>query len=312
VLNASSGMVGTAQAFALAYDGRVMNAGTSQAFASLDQPSSEQGWTVWGQGFGRWSSVGATADLSGSKTTTGGFIMGADRAVSGNFLAGAAFGFARTSVAAINASGTSDNYAGAAYATWTPGQAKFDLRVAAGPSQISTSRQSILALGAIGGATNGFGTAVNLEAGYLIPVWRQAVLQPFVGLGWQGFRTGAYAESQQPIGLAYGAQFYDKLTTTLGMSASAQVQTLDGTTLMPEVRLGWGHDWRDTTLVTEAALLDMPFLVEAARPGRDAGLVGVKLSGWRSENIRLYGSYNGEFRSNAVSHQLAAGVRFSW
>lgn len=314
VLNGSAGMVGTAQAFAMTYDGRVMNATTSQAFASLDQPRAEQGWTVWGQGFGRWSTVNGSGngDLAGSRTTSSGFVMGADRIVSASLLAGAAFGFARTSSASEGTTGTSDTYAGAAYATWTPGAAKLDLRVAAGPSQISTSRQTILLPGAINGAVNGFGTAVNLEAGYLIPVWQQAVLQPFAGLGWQGFRRGAYTENQQPFGLAYDAQFYDKLTTTLGLSVSAQLRTLDGTTLMPELRIGWGHDLRDTTLVTQAALLDTPFTVEGARPGRDAGLVGFKLSGWRSENFRLYGSYNGEFRSNAFSHQLAAGVRFSW
>lgn len=312
VLNGSAGMVGTAQAFAMAYDGRVMNATTTNAFASLDQPKPEQGWTVWGQGFGRLSTVNASGDLAGSRTTSTGFVMGADRIVSASLLAGGAFGFARTTASSDAATGTSDTYAGAAYATWTPGAAKLDLRVAAGPSQISTTRQTILSPGAISGGVNGFGTAVNLEAGYLIPAWQQAVLQPFAGLGWQGFRRGAYAENQQPFGLAYGAQFYDKLTTTLGVSMSAQLRTLDRTTLMPEVRLGWGHDLRDTTLVTQAALLDTPFTVAAAQPGRDAGLVGLKLSGWRSENVRLYGSYNGEFRSNAVSHQVAAGARFSW
>ncbi|OYU90765.1 MAG: peptidase S8 [Bradyrhizobiaceae bacterium PARB1] len=312
VLNGSAGMVGIAQAFAMAYDGRIMNATTTNAFASLDQPKPEQGWTVWGQGFGRLSTVNASGDLAGSRTTSTGFVMGADRIVSASLLAGGAFGFARTTASSDAATGTSDTYAGAAYATWTPGAAKLDLRVAAGPSQISTTRQTILSPGAISGGVNGFGTAVNLEAGYLIPVWQQAVLQPFAGLGWQGFRRGAYAENQQPFGLAYGAQFYDKLTTTLGVSMSAQLRTLDGTTLMPEVRLGWGHDLRDTTLVTQAALLDTPFTVAAAQPGRDAGLVGLKLSGWRSENVRLYGSYNGEFRSNAVSHQVAAGARFSW
>jgi subtilase-type serine protease len=312
VLNGSAGMVGTAQAFAMAYEGRIMNAGTSNAFASLDQPKTEQGWTVWGQGFGRLSKVNANGDLAGARTTGTGFVMGADRIVSASLLAGGAFGFSRTSASSDGMTGTSDTYAGAAYATWTPGAAKLDLRVAAGPSQISTSRQTILVPGAIGGAVNGFGTAINLEAGYLIPVWQQVVLQPFTGLGWQGFRRGAYVENQQPFGLAYGAQFYDKLTTTLGLSVSAQLSTIDGTTVMPELRVGWGHDLRDTTLITQAALLDTPFTVEGARPGRDAGLVGFKLSGWRSENFRLYGSYNGEFRSNAISHQVAAGARFSW
>jgi subtilase-type serine protease len=78
------------------------------------------------------------------------------------------------------------------------------------------------------------------------------------------------------------------------------------------VKLGWGHDLRDSTLVSQAALLDQPFLVAAAEPGRNAALVGAKLSGWRSEAFRLFGAYNGEYRSNAISHQLSAGARFAW
>ena len=52
---------------------------------------------------------------------------------------------------------------------------------------------------------------------------------------------------------------------------------------MPELKVGWGHDLRDTTLVSQAALLDQAFLVSAAEPGRNAALVGAKISGWRSE-----------------------------
>lgn len=226
--------------------------------------------------------------------------------------AGAAFGFARTSATSTDIRGTSDIYAGALYASWTPGAAVVDLRVAAGPSQISTTRQIVLTSSALQGTTNGIGVGTSLEAGYRIPLATNAVLKPFAGISWQGFRRDGYGENQLPFGLIYAAQTYDKLTTTAGVALSAQLRTLDGNVIMPELKLGWGHDLRDTTLISQAALLDQTFTVGAAQPGRDAGLIGAKISGWRTENFRLFAAYNGEFRSNAESHQVSGGARVSW
>lgn len=314
-LGAAQGQAGSGQSFALSYAGRTAIADTGNAmnaFASLQPAERVQvGWSLWGQGFGRSSKVGDAGELSGSKTTSGGFTVGADRMVSANLIAGGAFGYARTSSTSTDIRGTSDSYAGALYASWTPGAAVIDIRAAAGPSQIQTSRDLSIAPGTLQGSTSGIGAGVALEAGYRIPV-AMLVFKPYAGLGWQGFRRDGYTESQQPFGLTFAAQTSQKLTSTLGMAVSARLQTLEGLTLVPELKLGWGHDLRDTTLISQAALLGESFDVAAASPGRDAALVGAKMSGWRTDNFRLFTAYNGEFRSNATSHQLSAGARYSW
>ena len=267
---------------------------------------------MWGQGFGRTSRVGDTADGSGSRATSAGFTMGADRWFSNSLLAGGAFGYARTTATSTDIRGTSDTYAGAAYASWTPGAAVIDARIAAGPSQMSTSRQILLSPTSLQGSPNGVGIGTAVEAGYRFALTPDLLFKPLVGLSWQGFRRDAYSESQVPIGLTYAARTYEKLTTTVGAAFTSRLRTTDGTTLMPELKLGWGYDLRDTTLISQAALLDQPFLVEAAKPGRDAALIGAKISGWRTESFRLFAAYNGEFRRNAESHQVSAGARFNW
>lgn len=312
-----AGQNGTTQNFALSYAGRnMMTTETSSAMNALASITPAQrvqdGWTMWGQGFGRSSRVGDSGDLSGSKATSAGFTLGVDRWFSNNLIAGGAFGYARTTATSTDIRGTSDTYAGAAYASWTPGAAVFDFRIAAGPSQMSTTRQIILATSALQGSTNGIGVGTSFEAGYRFSLTPDVILKPYAGINWQGFRRDGYSESNLPIGLVYSAQTYDKLMTTAGAAMSAKLRTTDGTTLVPEVKLGWGYDLRDTTLVSQAALLDESFLVTAASPGRHAALVGAKLSGWRTETFRLFGAYNGEYRSNAISHQLSAGARFNW
>lgn len=293
----------TSQSVSFAYAGRVMSAEASRAeaaFASLTPvtPSSD-GWGVWGQGFGRWSSVGDNGGLLGATSRSGGFTIGADRLLAPDLTGGVAFGFARTSSTATGTRSTADSYTGAVYATWTPGAAVIDLRAAAGPSRIQTSRDLILTPVPVTGNVSGFGGGVSIETGYRIPAGA-ITLKPFVGLAWQGFRRDGYVETQQPFGSAFPAQYFEKITTTLGVAASVQRRLENGITLMPEVKLGWGHDWRDSTLVTQAALLDQPFTVNGARPGRDAALVGMKFVGWAQDNFRLFAAYNGEYREQCL------------
>jgi len=314
VLGAAGSQSGSGQSVAFAYADRSVSVEARQAeaaFASLTPVSPQDGWGVWGQAFGRWSTVGDSGALAGSKSRSGGFALGADRLIASDLIAGAALGFARTTSDAAGSTATFDTYTGALYASWTPGRAVVDLRAAIGPSEMRTTRTIILTPGAITGKARGFGGGISGEAGYLIP-FAAATLKPFVGLSWQGLRRDGYSETQQPFGLTYPSQWYEKLTTTVGLALSTQQRLGGGATLMPEFKLAWGHDLRDTTLVSEAALLDNAFTVAGASPGRDAALVGFKLAGWTQENFRLFAAYNGEFRSNATSHQLTGGVRYTW
>ena len=85
-----------------------------------------------------------------------------------------------------------------------------------------------------------------------------------------------------------------------------------GWNFLPELRLAWGHVLRDSTLTTQAALLDTPFTVTNVDPGKDAALVGLQLTAWTRESFRLFTSYNGDYRARARSHQVSLGARATW
>jgi outer membrane autotransporter protein len=312
---AADAQSGIAQVIGFAYTNGMLSAEARQAaaaFASLNQAlPTEDDWAIWGQGFGRWSTVGDSGALAGSKSRSGGFSVGADRVFGPDLIGGIAFGFARTATDSAGSRVASDSYSGALYASWTPGRAIVDARIAAGPAYMHTTRDIMLTPRAIEGRADGIGASVALEAGYRIGLG-QYTLKPFAGVTWQGLRRNAYAETQQPFGLTFPTQSFEKLGTTLGAAVNTRHRTDMGVTLMPEVRLAWGHDLRDTALVSQAALLDSAFTITAANPGRDSALFGFKLSGWTRENFRLFGSYNGEFRRNAVSHQVTGGARYTW
>ena len=135
-------------------------------------------------------------------------------------------------------------------------------------------------------------------------------MKPFVGLDLLKLRRASYTETQE-VGLTYPSQTFTKVMSKVGAATYMQYEAY-GVTYLPEVRAAWGHDLRDTTLITQAALFDTPFVVNAATPGRDAALIDLSLTAWRTEQFRVFASTSGEFRHNASSWQLAGGFRYTW
>jgi outer membrane autotransporter protein len=163
--------------------------------------------------------------------------------------------------------------------------------------------------GEITGSARGIGTQFGGEVGYRISVGH-AEFKPFVGLDVMRFYRAGYTETQE-VGLTYPSQTFTKVISKVGAALSAQFQAY-GATYMPGARAAWGRDLHNTTLVTQAALFDTAFETPAANPGRDAALIDLSLTAWRSEKLRLFASLGAEIRQNAVSHQVAGGFRYSW
>ena len=92
-------------------------------------------WSVWAQGFGRWSTIGNDGGLPGSDSNGEGMAAGADRRIAPDLVAGTAFGYARTTTVGSGTAAASNSYAGALYATWTPSAFVVDARLAGRPCE---------------------------------------------------------------------------------------------------------------------------------------------------------------------------------
>ncbi len=268
-------------------------------------------WTTWGQAYGRASRVGDSNGLPGADSSSGGFAVGGDGAFAPNFVAGGALGYTHTSTDSANTSATGNTYAGALYATWTPGPLVFDGRLAAGPSTAGASRgimfpgESLTASSSM----NGWGGLAAADAGYRFDLMG-ATFQPFVGLTGLTFSRGAFTETSD-FGLSFPSQSFNRVTSEVGLWATKLLHS-DATTYMLQAKASWTNDFGNDGLTTQAALLDEPFTIAAANPGRSAAVITVNLAAWRNENVALFGQYQGEFRSNASSNQGSIGVRIFW
>ncbi len=268
--------------------------------------------TTWGQVYGGAARVGEFNSLPGANASTGGLAVGGDGAFAPNFVAGGAFGFAHTSADSVaNTTATGNTYAGALYATWTPGPLVFDGRLATGPSTAGTSRSIAFPGEAMtaSGSTNGWGGLAAADAGYRFDLMG-ASFKPFVGLTGLTFSRSAFTETTD-FGLSFPSQSFNRVTSEVGVWATKLIHD-DAATFLLQAKASWTNDFGNDGLTTQAALLGVPFTIAAANPGRSAAVVTVNLVAWRTEKLALFVQYQGEFRSNATSNQGSIGVRMTW
>jgi len=98
----------------------------------------------------------------------------------------------------------------------------------------------------------------------------------------------------------------------LGISTGLSIAGAGGLTWRPELRVAWGHDFKDPSVATSSAILGQSFTAQDARQGRDAALIGLQLAAHRSDWLQIYAGYNGELRDNGTSHQGRIGARLRW
>ena len=291
-----------------------------QALAGADGPftalapsggAQKSPWTTWGQVYGGASRVGDSGGLPGADTSSGGVAVGGDGAFASNFVAGAALGYTHASTGSANMTATGNTYAGALYATWTPGPLVFDGRLAAGPSTVGAARgvafpgESMVA----SSSTNGWGGLVAADAGYRFD-WMGATLKPFVGVTGQTVSRRAFTETSD-FGLSFPSQSFNRVTSEVGLWATKLIHA-DATTFMLQAKASWTNDFGNDGLTTQTGLLGEPFTIAAANPGRSAAVIAVNFAAWRTEKLALFFQYQGEFRSNAASNQGSIGLRMTW
>ena len=268
-------------------------------------------WTAWGEAYGGAARVGDLNGVPGSEASSGGFAVGADGALAPDVVAGGALGYTSSSTNSGNTTATGNTYAGALYATWTPGSLVFDGRLAAGPSTGGASRgvtfpgESVTASSSM----NGWGELAAADAGYRFDLMG-STFKPFVGLTGQTFSRRAFTETSD-FGLSFPSQSFDRATSEVGLWATRLFHS-DSTTYMLQAKASWTNDFGNQGLTTQAALLDQPFTIAAANPGGSAAVIAVNFAAWRMENVAVFFQYQGEFRSNATSNQGSVGVRMIW
>jgi outer membrane autotransporter protein len=100
--------------------------------------------------------------------------------------------------------------------------------------------------------------------------------------------------------------------TTLGVRAAIRIVMGDHCVLVPEIRVGWSHEFADAAQSLNASLVGVPgssFSATGIAFGRDSALVGAELSMELSPDAKVFVDYDGKLSQRLQEHSISGGLR---
>jgi len=100
--------------------------------------------------------------------------------------------------------------------------------------------------------------------------------------------------------------------STIGGGITSRIALGNYGTLIPEVRLGWNHEFLDASQKITAALVGVAgsgFSATGIAFGRDAALIGAGFSMELSPDAKVFVDYDGRLASRLQEHSISGGLK---
>jgi outer membrane autotransporter protein len=253
----------------------------------------------------------------------GGFAAGLDRRFGSNFKAGIATGFnaARLNGQTVPGNGTSNTLQFALYGEYAEGPFYLDGLAGYAHSDNRMSRPIVipgLAFRMAQGETTANTFFGQLEAGYKVIVAPGfgGFVTPFARLQGSTSTQQGFSESgADSLNLTVAQQTTQSLRSVLGAQIGAGIDAPWREKLNLVLRLGWSHEFADTTRPVTASFAGAPalgFTTFGASAQRDGVILGLGATTAVAERTKIYFRYDGDLAGANTNHILSAGVRFVW
>ncbi|MBR2813669.1 MAG: autotransporter domain-containing protein [Reyranella sp.] len=284
-------------------------------------------FSAWLSGIGSTGSVLGDANASGVTYTMGGTAFGIDYRLDPRFLVGIAGGYVGGTqwVNGFSGNGYTDALSFAVYGSFTQNGSGsgFYVDALAGYANASNRLQRVVSIpnqptGIASGSTSANQFLGQIETGYKVGlgIGANASVTPFGRLQIGTVNQAGFTEGGQSFfNLSVASQTTTSVRTTFGADLAASFDLGGGTPLDIGVRLGWMHEFADTSRPITAAFAAAPgpqFTVWGATPARDSAVIGVSAATAVGERTSLFVAYDGEVGGGTDNHQLRAGFRFTW
>ncbi len=269
-------------------------------------------WGAWIAGVG---GLGSVAGNNGAGTLTynlGGVAVGADYRFDPRFLAGVSVGYSsgRQWVNGIDGQANTDNFNLSLYGSYTEGAVYVDALVGYGYND-NQMRRNIAIAGlqprTALGQTHANQFLGQVEAGYKIGVFAPAALSltPFGRLqAATGTQAGFTESGANSLNLTVAQQTTNALRSTVGVDLGGAIDAGWREKLAFRVRLGWAHEFADTSRPMTATFAGAPgfgFTVLGAAPQRDSAVLGLALNTAVGAATSIYARYDGEVGGAATT-----------
>jgi fibronectin-binding autotransporter adhesin len=285
-------------------------------------------WGAWISGLGGFGSVGGNTNAGTLTYNLGGAAVGVDYRLDPRFLVGLAVGYSsgRQWVNGFMGNGNADTYSAALYASFTANGSNgggLYVDALAGYAYSDNRMQRVMAIPGLATRIASGQTGANqflgqIEAGYRMGLLEaaQATLTPFVRFQTVAVSQNGFTESgAQSLNLGVAQQNTTSVRTVIGADLGANIPVGMARPLGVTIRLGWAHEYADTSRPMTAAFAGapaVPFTVYGAQPLRDAAVVGLGLNAQIGASTSIYARYDGEITGRDDTHAISAGFRMTW
>jgi uncharacterized protein with beta-barrel porin domain len=301
---------------------------TRDAYAAVAKaaprpPQFEQRWSLWGAGFGGAQTTDGYPTLGANTATSriAGIAAGADYWLSPFTVAGFALAGGATSFN-VNGlgSGRSDLFQAGGFVRHNVGAAYLTAATAYGWQDITTDRTvSIAGLNRFRGRFDANAFSGRAEAGhrYVVPLVGGVGLTPYAAAQITAFDLPDYAEQvlagTNTFALNYAAKTVTASRSEFGLR-SDKSYALDTAILTLRGRTAWAHDFNTDRSIaaTFQTLPGASFVVNGARPARDAALTTASAELKWTNGLSLAASFEGEFSDVTRSYAGKGIARYQW
>ncbi len=280
-------------------------------------------WSLWGSALGGTGSVAGNGNSSTLTYNAGGFATGIDFRADPRFRVGVGLGFASGNqwVNGFNSRGTTNSYQGSVYVSFT--EAAFYVDAVAGYGYNENQMSRMISIPGLQprtarGQTGADQFLAQVETGYKIGIYAPAAatLTPFARFQTSTVTQANFTETgANSLNLNVAQQTTKSMRGTLGVELAGTVNAPWREKLGLQLRLGWVHEYADTSRPVTATFVGSPgnnFTVFGAAPQRDSAVVGFSASTAVADSTQLYLRYDGEVGLGTDSHSISAGFRISW
>ncbi|AXA71961.1 hypothetical protein CE205_15810 [Achromobacter insolitus] len=283
------------------------SAGSGQRLA----PATAKGAASWIQAMGSWSHIDSDGNAARVKSSTAGFLMGADTPVSDAWRLGMMAGYSRTDfdVQDRASSGNSDNYHLGAYGGGQWGALGLRGGVAYSWHDITTRRSVSIPSFTDRLKANYDGRTAQVFADLSYRIDTSSVsFEPFANVAYVNLKTDGYTESGGAAALRAKGQTTDTTFTTLGTRASSSFE-LAGAQAAARGSLGWRHAFGDVNPVAAQTLsAGNSFTVAGVPIAKDSAVIEAGVDVQITSRATFGLSYQGQLASSTQDHGVRAGL----
>ncbi len=272
---------------------------------------------TWGRVFGQMDDAHDGKALNGFRH---GIQAGMDMRLDDHWSLGATalYGQGDADLDSRLASVNTDSYMMGAYGVWNDGPLMVGGTLSWGYHDVDTDRQIVF--GGLNRRAEGdfsaHSVSAAVEASYVLSRGGNVSVIPAAGLRYTGLWEEGFTETGAgDLNLRFDEDFDSSFVSTLGVTVNKLFELGDGSRLLPEIRLGWEHEF-ETSRARTAFFTGLPTSamdIYATSWKRDTGIIGAGLTySVPADGLALVADYRAVLNQDQTSHRLLGGLRLSW